>query len=1829
MSIPDYKYKFYYDKKPEDFFDENLYNFAITDMFDKYFGNKEKSTQYYESLNRLKNHIKTEHFSFRDLNNNIVDGQYQTIQNYSNLESDLKLLQLDGLKEKLEKTSKALAGDNSIYSGNDDELEKDLKYIETNNFAYNRNQMTTQNLRTLGRYGEDVRTNSKILNALFFVRNNVRAPINRFLGRGVSRAYSTVFKANTGLYDSKPSHRYKARRDYFYNKDKQRIEQNGKRLIPFVTLWKARVNSILKYKEGNNEILKAGESSIKASVERIQKTKYLANKYSAVNEHIKYLKEKLFMVSDSEEIENIKQNLSACLNIRDEIRESEFFKEEVIKQESLEQTDAITFEQHMRANKDNVTRAVTGAKLAATAGIVYFGPKIKEWILEHVKVPTKTEQNTWIPGYYDKKWVEGNDVLVDSYTEEDLLNSFSIENMMKVSKDNVAYYSYKDLERAVSSNNLDYFRGIAQKIDGKVVSLSDGNSFNIEGITTGLLPENLLTNGNISNNATIFDLIAALRTKAGKPTSSKELINQILELDSIEKQNAMIKELTKGIEFWKSSRQSGIATGWNESSEEINSIIASLSNTISERSKNNLGHFQDIFVPGHLETKLIEEEIINPRVLKACNITEDMIKGLTTAEVVNMVYENLRSGETGKTLNSAEKKRNAEIDNVKNTLQLRAILKESNIEKRFNKINEFDKLEELTDVNYIEIINSFMDRPDLLIKLLNNESFYSKDNLKFILGNLLNSKDKLKILENEELLEKINKTVLLPEDIDFIINAYDKDKSVLKLFPNTGENYLRNEELILRKTAEGYDENIIDRLLYLKNIDPKEIDKIKSKLKELYSVNDEILDTVNFEILTSKYDNLSKEMTVLTVYPELQEKICGLSNNEYIVFSKILKNVKADWIPLVEDLLKNVSEYDELINKDNKFATYVSNLNVEETEGVDELLKILSVISNPNRYGIKNFEDIKDFSRKEHFNIYFENRSKEESFKKLSENDKLKDLIFQKYLGEDFESAKRIFEYFGKDIDKIKDINETEDDIKEYLKKIEKINEDDPRFNIRLKRIASDNNITKNFLVTIKDILEEENYDNLVNLYRKADYLQYIPKAILESKIRGYFTRQKNKSIYMINDKDKVKIGNEDAYLISDDFYLQLTSIESYAHDEWIFKKDDAKKVLDWNCKKVKTHGISSTFCGNKNLSLPPIHGICYGFDSLKENSLLKSAPWDLGAWSYNKDFNILRSQAEFGTMFTLPETQLKYTLRRHNEDIIERRNLKYKPGENYKLQPSYLVSFTEIPLSSYLKTETDDVLTSEKLKESIDWNKFNNKNYQRAINEAELQKDDKWQKTIEESNKKGLSKVIVDRTHTLINERLRNDEKEKRLLEFTNEDLNNKSKMEEFLQLMEDIIVEFDASRAGVIQKEIKGWNSDGGSNYGDLLHKEMYEKLYSYKVMDDKLAKIEQKISSLDKEKYRMCMEKMKEISGTQVEKISKSYWWYEYDTSHDWYHYYKFAGRELSGMSFGSDEKVISEMLDRNVEGLDKKGGEAIYEIINDIEDIHEYDIPDSEPDWHGRKHINNVVLFSYLIEQNEKSLGSDIDLLLQAAKYHDVGRDGNWNGQGPGKRHDKDAIPHAHPSADAAEFYLSKVLDKDGNRKYTDSQIAMVKVAIEYHEVPEKNRNNFNNEVFEKLCRKEKVSKEDLEHTKLMCIYLKDADAVDRTRFLYEEKGKPIEEQKDNLDLRFLRTNTAIALRDFAREISNENHKNEENGIRINVIPDVLQKYKVPKTKKNINWNKQQEEIRIYHQGKEEHVIAEKDLKKIINPKRTSKRVFAKSRRTFKDFIEDIKNKNNER
>ena len=147
-------------------------------------------------------------------------------------------------------------------------------------------------------------------------------------------------------------------------------------------------------------------------------------------------------------------------------------------------------------------------------------------------------------------------------------------------------------------------------------------------------------------------------------------------------------------------------------------------------------------------------------------------------------------------------------------------------------------------------------------------------------------------------------------------------------------------------------------------------------------------------------------------------------------------------------------------------------------------------------------------------------------------------------------------------------------------------------------------------------------------------------------------------------------------------------------------------------------------------------------------------------------------------------------------------------------------------------------------------------------------------------------------------------------------------------------------------------------------------------------------------------------------------------------------------------------------------------------------------DRDKTAHSRKHVEDVVLFSTVIG---KSLGlddKDLDLLLAASVFHDSGRMDDRN------------VSHAVSSAKLVEDKLIGVFPKE--------DLAMIQAIIEYHELRDKRTPDGKIDYSQliDLCEKYGISRQDQEKID-KCIQLsnilKDADALDRTRFVAQSKA----------------------------------------------------------------------------------------------------------------------------
>ena len=134
------------------------------------------------------------------------------------------------------------------------------------------------------------------------------------------------------------------------------------------------------------------------------------------------------------------------------------------------------------------------------------------------------------------------------------------------------------------------------------------------------------------------------------------------------------------------------------------------------------------------------------------------------------------------------------------------------------------------------------------------------------------------------------------------------------------------------------------------------------------------------------------------------------------------------------------------------------------------------------------------------------------------------------------------------------------------------------------------------------------------------------------------------------------------------------------------------------------------------------------------------------------------------------------------------------------------------------------------------------------------------------------------------------------------------------------------------------------------------------------------------------------------------------------------------------------------------------------------------------------------------------------MLLAAALHDSG-----------KTRDRRDGEHGKNSAEIAGEYLQNNINS-----ISKEDIKIIQIAIEYHTIREDEKGRINVTELKELCQKYNVSMVNLERIEIISSILKDADALDRTRF----------DTQNTLNIDSLRTNTARNkfLIDFAKKVN---------------------------------------------------------------------------------------------
>ena len=469
-------------------------------------------------------------------------------------------------------------------------------------------------------------------------------------------------------------------------------------------------------------------------------------------------------------------------------------------------------------------------------------------------------------------------------------------------------------------------------------------------------------------------------------------------------------------------------------------------------------------------------------------------------------------------------------------------------------------------------------------------------------------------------------------------------------------------------------ENIEKQTLYanLINISKEEL---VNRLKQLYSKNDEILNTLLPYFLSDKFASLnSDEIEKFTIYRDLQTDLINVDEKFLTILTRILNILSSkdyDLCAPINSIIKNYDKYKEIID------TIDANTITDE-----EIKNLIYLMQRNNIYNIKNINELSDanFSK-------IQEQLFLEVAQKINDNtidiETLREMLLEKKYGLSTEKAQFICE--------------------RYYSIPEALADNNPTFNL----IKSINNIVKT-----KDIEELKFY--YINSTRLiADFYSIIA---LESSIRKYFSNMYSSSLYSPKDSDLLNENNDlyksnkkvydiltsatynghhpQFYIVKDDFRLQTHALGAYRDFEVPKNFEEA-----WLRPKITYHGICTTYIAN-NLIAParPRH-VVYGFQNYEDSALLCAGNYDLFS-----DQVIYNYAASIEKPYTIlpPDEMINRTRHTHNEIVIERRNNVY--DKSFKRLPDYIVYFVD-DINNEENYSENNAIYKETIQASIDHN--------------------------------------------------------------------------------------------------------------------------------------------------------------------------------------------------------------------------------------------------------------------------------------------------------------------------------------------------------------------------------------------------------------------------------------------------------------------------------------------------------------------------------------------
>ncbi len=399
----------------------------------------------------------------------------------------------------------------------------------------------------------------------------------------------------------------------------------------------------------------------------------------------------------------------------------------------------------------------------------------------------------------------------------------------------------------------------------------------------------------------------------------------------------------------------------------------------------------------------------------------------------------------------------------------------------------------------------------------------------------------------------------------------------------------------------------------------KTVDSSKAEiLEQMHEINDEVYQKLDFRLLDNKYLKLlgQDKINQISCYPEVQELVLKLNEKKLKVLAKCIdtymhNNDTEEWTVITNEILNNISC--------GQYDELIENIDNLDNTDINKLIKVLQA---KNAFEIKCEKDLENFEL-----------IKQQRCDKLIQSSEIGDkklAVLEKLFGTDDGYAEILLRRYGQGIDSLPESE------------------------------------AKNFIKSIQMLVNCQSGEILEQIYNECEETVFIDKVGIERALKKEYAKLYNEGLFRI--ENAVPIG-ENMYSAGTDFKMIITSLGPYSG-----KKSQSNYKDDWNRPKINSPHLCASYIRQDMMGTAWICDICYGFDCMREDSLVLSGPGDI----YSSRDSMI-STSLLGEEYFVPDEQINHTCR-YNEMDFKR----IQGGE--KKQPSYIVVFKQNGIIDNLK---------------------------------------------------------------------------------------------------------------------------------------------------------------------------------------------------------------------------------------------------------------------------------------------------------------------------------------------------------------------------------------------------------------------------------------------------------------------------------------------------------------------------------------------------------------